>query len=320
MPESSITDEITRLSGCRNDILSAISTKGVTVPVGSVLSSCPSLIASIPTGGGGGDPTSMINSGFVGTGAITYVRPFTATQKEVPVYDTVTSAITCATQTTQDLPYNIKVDGSSWFVLNGSSPNNLRFTATKASWASIPGTGNVYMSIGTSYYNGSSVGTWEIIGSSNSNFTAEASFTALSNSNTEYLLMVGMPGWSVTAGTSVTGTTNVQTGTDIPYPQYPTATQGNASSYLSATESWGGGNGYYNPQFAMSGYNSVIYTDGPTTSSTLNSLVSLTLFSSFTTSKNISSMLTSRIATSEDAGYNYSYGAIASSYAGYTGA
>lgn len=49
---SSIADEITRLSGCRNDILSAISSKGVTVPPGAVLSSCPALINSIPTGGG----------------------------------------------------------------------------------------------------------------------------------------------------------------------------------------------------------------------------------------------------------------------------
>lgn len=49
---SSIADEITRLSGCRNDILSAISSKGVTVPPGAVLSSCPGLISSIHTGTG----------------------------------------------------------------------------------------------------------------------------------------------------------------------------------------------------------------------------------------------------------------------------
>lgn len=53
---SSIADEITRLSGCRNDILSAISSKGVTVPPGAVLSSCPALINSIA--GGGGYPES----------------------------------------------------------------------------------------------------------------------------------------------------------------------------------------------------------------------------------------------------------------------
>ena len=319
MPESSIADEITRLSACRNDILSAISAKGVSVPVGSVLSSCPSLIASIPTGGGGGDPTSMINSGFVGTGAITYVRPFTATQKSVPVYDTATSAISCSTAYAGDgLAYLIKQGGSSWFNLNGSSPNKLRFSGTKPSWGSLSVSGTVSMASSTDGY-ASSVGAWSC-GVTGDTVTAEASFTALSNSNTEYLILVGLPAWSVTASTSVTGTTYVQTGTDIPYPQYPTATQGNASSYLSATESWVSGNGYYQPKFTMSGYNSVIYTDGPTTSSTLNSSVQLTLFMDFSTSKNISSRLTSRIATSEDTGYTYSYGAVASSYAGYTGA
>lgn len=319
MPESSIADEITRLSGCRNDILSAISAKGVSVPVGSVLSSCPSLIASIPTGGGGGDPTSMINPGFVGTGAITYVRPFTATQKAVPTYDTITSAISCPTGSNQYLAYTIKQAGTTWFNLDGSSPNKLRFTGTKASWASIPTFGTVYMSTSYDTIHGSSVGDWSFT-STDTTFTAEASFTALSNSNLEYLILNNLQGWTVTASTYVTGTTYVQTGTDIPYPQYPSVTQGSASSYLSATESWVSGNGYYQPKFAMSGYNSVIYTDGPTTSSTLNSSVQLTLFMDFSTSKNISSRLTSRIATSEDTGYTYSYGAVASSYAGYTGA
>lgn len=79
MAESSIADEITRLSACRNDILSAISAKGVTVPVGSVLSSCPSLIASIPTGGGGGG-TALVNTGISAMYSAVLTASVTATQ------------------------------------------------------------------------------------------------------------------------------------------------------------------------------------------------------------------------------------------------
>lgn len=320
MPESSIADEITRLSGCRNDILSAISAKGVTVPVGSVLSSCPSLIASIPTGGGGGDPTSMINSGFVGTGAISYVRPFTATQKSVPAYDTVTSSLSLTTAGSEYVAYKIKSNNSSFFALDGSASNGLTVSGSKAAWGDFPTGDKVYLSPTDAYQGGSSVGTWRVLNTTTDSFTAEAEFTGTSTVGQTYLVFLGMTPWSVTARNPVTGTIYVQTGTDIPYPQYSTVTQGSASSYISATESWTNRNGYYQPEFVMSGYNSVIYADGPTTSTTLNSSETLVAFARFSTSKNISSMLKSRIRTSVDTGYTYSYGAVASSYAGYTGA
>lgn len=60
----SIASEITRLQGVKSDILQAISDKGVTVPAGSALDDCPDLIASISSGGGGGDfikGTTIIN-------------------------------------------------------------------------------------------------------------------------------------------------------------------------------------------------------------------------------------------------------------------
>lgn len=43
----SIASEITRLQGVKSDILQAISDKGVTVPVGSMLDECPELISRI---------------------------------------------------------------------------------------------------------------------------------------------------------------------------------------------------------------------------------------------------------------------------------
>ena len=50
----SIASEITRISAARNDILTSIANKGVEVPATATLSSCPALIDSIQTGGGGG--------------------------------------------------------------------------------------------------------------------------------------------------------------------------------------------------------------------------------------------------------------------------
>lgn len=84
----SIASEITRLSGVRDDIFTSITNKGVTVPVGSTFSSCPTLIDSIVTGGGGGDPTSLINPTFTASGYTSGYRPFTATQTPVanPTY------------------------------------------------------------------------------------------------------------------------------------------------------------------------------------------------------------------------------------------
>ena len=78
----SIASEIERLSGVRSDIFTSITNKGVTVPVGSTFSSCPSLIDQIQ-GGGGGPATSLINSGFTASGYVSGYRPFTATQ--IPV-------------------------------------------------------------------------------------------------------------------------------------------------------------------------------------------------------------------------------------------
>lgn len=81
----SIASEIERLSGVRSDIFTSITNKGVTVPVGSTFSSCPSLIDSIVTGGGGGDPTSLINPTFTASAYWSAYMPFTATQKPVAV-------------------------------------------------------------------------------------------------------------------------------------------------------------------------------------------------------------------------------------------
>ena len=76
----SIASEITRLSGVRSDIFTSITNKGVTVPATATFSSCPALIDSITGGGGGGEPTSLINSAFTASGKLSGYREFTATQ------------------------------------------------------------------------------------------------------------------------------------------------------------------------------------------------------------------------------------------------
>ena len=139
MPESSIAEEISRISGCRNDILSAISSKGVTVPEGSVLSSCPSLIASIQTGWT--PPTASINSSFLATGHFSYECPFTAVQKEIPVITTSTA------YTTGLYPENsgVPLYAGEWSTFK--SADTLQFTGIISSdrtfnlygWSSIQG-------------------------------------------------------------------------------------------------------------------------------------------------------------------------------------
>lgn len=316
---SSIADEITRLSGCRNDILSAISSKGVTVPADSVLSSCPALINSIPTGGGGA-PTGMINSGFSGTGSMTYYQPFTAEQKQVPVYDEVSSALSLTWETLGSYGgYQIKDAGSSWFNLDGSSRCKLRFTFTK-SWQSPPRSGSAY--IYDQYIQEPAVGTWEIKDSSMSPFTAEAEFTASSDQPTFSLALDGLSPWAFTGNTGVTGYNYEQTGTDFPYPQYDMTTTGAVSGNVTGVEYWSSWNDYFSgtvcaPIIRWSGFNDMLYGSGPSTHDTVTSFNRL---DAPFVSGYLNSAISSSVSTgSPDTGYTYSFGPVESSYQGYTG-
>lgn len=68
---------------------------GVTVPVGSVLSSCPSLIQSIPTGGGGG--STLYNTAITATSTASATGAYTATQVPVSAKDNITASPTGTT-------------------------------------------------------------------------------------------------------------------------------------------------------------------------------------------------------------------------------
>lgn len=82
----SIASEIQRLSGIRSDIFDSITNKGVTVPESATFSSCPDLIDSIQTGGGGGSNNFLYNTAYTASGICNIVGDFTATQNQVETY------------------------------------------------------------------------------------------------------------------------------------------------------------------------------------------------------------------------------------------
>ena len=85
----SIASEIQRLSGIRSDIFDSITNKGVTVPESATFSSCPYLIDSIQTGGGGGN-NALYNTGAVAIAKASAFRTGQIMQYEMPSYRTAT--------------------------------------------------------------------------------------------------------------------------------------------------------------------------------------------------------------------------------------
>lgn len=81
----SIASEIQRLSGVRSDIFDSITNKGVTVPESATFSSCPDLIDSIQTGGGGGS-NALYNTGAVGIAKASGFCTGSASQIGIPSY------------------------------------------------------------------------------------------------------------------------------------------------------------------------------------------------------------------------------------------
>lgn len=124
----SIASEIQRLSGVRSDIFTSITNKGVDVPATATLSSCPTLIDSIPTGGGG-PATSMINDSFTASGFVSGYRPFTATQNVVPLYDEITG--TCISGKYVDTVF-IQVPTSA--LSSASDLTNYSLTVSAQAW------------------------------------------------------------------------------------------------------------------------------------------------------------------------------------------
>lgn len=313
MPTSSIADEITRLSACRDDILSAISAKGVTVPEGSVLSSCPTLIDSIPTGGGG-TPTSMINTGFWESGRYTFTCPFTATQIPIPEYVTATSVDTRETAG----GYNALTLKMTEADLNGE-PLTLVFSGTKEQYIQInPGT--VYGTTGNWDPNSAHVGYYIADGEIGvSTFTVSADIYGINTSEPYYFMFSNISTWGFTASTAdVSAITTIQTGSSLPYPQYASSTTGFMSSTATGLEWWVVNGDSATAHVSGSSDCSAIYNDGPSSpplpTAPSSGISYVTAFCSTTIQKFLNP--TKGIVDSK---YSYVYGASASSYSSVTG-
>lgn len=326
----SIASEIERLSGVRSDIFTSITNKGVTVPVGSTFSSCPSLIDSIVTGGGG-DPTSLINPTFTASGYTSGYRPFTATQKEVPQYDEIygtyisgknsnhvfiqvpMSALSGAGDLTN---YNLNINFQSWSLDNGQTI------------IIIPNSADVY----TNYFE---------TNKKVNDFTQSGSYSPpLYYLNFSQLDFIGYwndiqyRSWIATAFTgeyvyfgwrsyqslqNMKGDWNyyVQTGTDVPYPTYPTTTTGYITNEISGKESFTGSTTKV-PNIYVSGFKNVVYDDSPEGGATVIGPVNmnLTSFSSNMLKNNITARANYNVASTA---YSYQFNPAQTAYSGFEG-
>lgn len=116
----SIASEITRLSGVRSDIFTSITNKGVTVPQTATFSSCPGLIDSIVTGGGGSN--TCYNLTAEGSGSCLGTVTVTASQIATPLtYDTG----------------NLSLTASAWIVTGGVSTTRYVYNGYLMPWSAI---------------------------------------------------------------------------------------------------------------------------------------------------------------------------------------
>ena len=328
----SIASEIQRLSGVRSDIFTSITNKGVDVPATATLSSCPTLIDSIQTGGGG-TVSSMINDGFTASGFVSGYRPFTATQNVVPLYDEITGTYisghagnfviiqvpTSTLSSISDLTdYHLIISAQAWnidsnqeFVILANSAN----TYSDVYWTNRS---TNYYTKDTSYtppmywydFNQTELNNyWQDIQSKPWVATA---FTG------EYVY-IGWQGYQQYENMEGVYSYSAQTGADVPYPTYPTTTTGFITNEISGKESFTGTTNKV-PNIYVSGFKNVVYDNSPEGGATAISPTSINL-TSFS-----SNMLKNRIIAQAQPYYNavstaysYNYGTTQSAYSGFEG-
>lgn len=108
-----------------------------------------------------------------------------------------------------------------------------------------------------------------------------------------------------------------QTGTDIPFPSYPTTTTGFITNEISGKESFIGTT-YKVPKIYVSGFKNVVYADSPEGgASAMYPLdINLTSFSSNILKNSITAKTN---FTVENTAYSYSYGNTQTAYSGFEG-
>lgn len=298
----SIASEIQRLSGVRSDIFTSITNKGVTVPQTATFSSCPSLIDSIT--GGGGSPTSLINNTFTASGYLSAYRPFTATQNEVPVYDDITYTGTVSNNNNTFTLPNYKT--------TADSPQTATFTVFIQSYA-YP---SVYQGNIVNQGVGTSIGRWSANQQSQTEYSIIFDISAYPiNSNTFQCDDMSQWAWGITSVSPYTATYREQTGTDIPYPTYPTTTTGYAENTIDLKERWDNNGNNYNALLSSNNTLNIVYDNSPSnTSINSTNTANVSTFSS-NMLKNKWGLDVSPI----DTNYNYNYGTLTSGYSGFEG-
>lgn len=301
----SIASEISRLSGVREDIFTSITNKGVTVPATATFSSCPALIDSI-TGGGGGSPTSMINSTFTASGFISGYRPFTATQIEVPVYDYLTYTGNIPSHSNQ----KFTLDG---YKTTADSTQTATFTGALQQWAHVAEIHGDLKDERTQVV----LGDWSVTLLSQNEISMEFNITAYPIDTNEFYCVDLSWGWGIDTVSNYTATYMEQTGTDKPYPTYPTTTTGYITNEISGRESFTGSINKV-PNIYVSGFKNAVYDNSPEGGANpiIPSNINLSSFSSNMLKNNIAAR---GYFSLDSTAYSYSYGSINSGYSGFEG-
>lgn len=322
----SIASEITRLSGVRSDIFTSITNKGVTVPATATFSSCPALIDSI-TGGGGGSPTSLINTSFTASGYLSAYRPFTATQipTEEYEYDYVVSSLGSPTGVQNDMAYipisldyitGVSAQSYVWtlfgFVLSNANDNpyQVYFGPTPNTQTAV---GNArFQQTGASEY--FVYEPWSDLRQIWMHYSANWQWSVQNN---QIYCQVRSPWYqanqySITnqemSGQILTGTT-----TALPYPTYSETTTGYVENTVSSIEYWDNGTAKLSA-YVIRNY---VYDDSPSdTTASDSSTENITTFSS-NVMKNWDGTFIN--LNGNDLNYTYSYDTSASGYSGFEG-
>lgn len=325
----SIASEISRLSGVRENIFTSITNKGVTVPATATFSSCPALIDSI-TGGGSGPATSMINPTFTASGFLSGYRPFTATQKVVPLYDNVSgtyisgsfeniffiqvplSALSSADFLTD---YMLRFSTQSWNIDNTQIiifPNS-----------SYPYQDQYYTTASTTDFSIDTIYTpplyfYDFSQSDFINFWSEIQrYPWIATAFTGEYVYIGCQGYQQYQNMKGEWSYHEQTGTDVPYPTYPSTTTGYITNEISGVESFTGTTNKV-PNIYVSGFRNAVYDNSPEGGANpiIPSNIDLTSFNTNMLKNNIAAI---GYYTLDSTAYSYSYGSVNSAYSGFEG-
>lgn len=311
---STVAEEITRISGCREDIKTAIAAKGVNVPTGAKLADCPALIASITGGSGPSEPTAMVNTGFSATGYKSAYVPFTATQNIVTVKEDVDITF----------PYQITSQGERFSVSFNSSyfvdPGANDFKYIKIGFNNdVSRIRTLQFGPQTGYGDNLDIGTID-------NTSIGIDWTALYN---KFAQNSGQWQWQIqnnnvwfvmydnyyAADSWAVGDYYIRAesaiGTAYPYPGYPVTTTGYVQNTVDMKEYFTAGN----VKFSGKNQKIVSYDSSPS-DSTANT----------TPTANVTAFVDNGLknwqafsTAATDTNYTYSYGASGSGYSGYTG-